>query len=387
MRTGAIALSPTLIHHLFNSSDVEDQWFLIRTLGYFNRPIVVAALAEFLVSTSVEELQVEVTKALTGLGGQAIAALTDLLKSPAIDQKILAARTLSKIRRGAVIEPLLGVAADPDKRLRVIAIEALGSFHDPRVTPVLLSALTDEAPVAVEAIRALGRRSDLLEETDLLRLLQRCLSSADREIAQESAIALGRLGSRLGSRLEPRASKDAIAVILGQFITQPAPAQVKVAAVRALGWIDTPAAVLSLARAFESPFPMVMPETRREIARSLGQTRSAQLKPAAAEPLTAWVQSLASDQSEPGCDRSEISGAFAIKQTVVSSLAQLGATEAIGSLIPLLGDADDRIRMHALSALKQIDPRTAQAEVQNYLSAAETPPLLREKVAASLSAW
>ena len=365
-------ISP-LIHHLHSSRDIENQWFLIRTLSQYNHPTVVEALANFLVTTPVEELQLEATKALTNLGSSAIATLTDLLNSDSTEQRILAARTLAKIRRGAVIKPLLGLTADPDEQLRGIAIEALGSFHDPRITPVLLDALNDKAPIAVEAVRTLGRRSDLLATTDLIAPLDGCLLGSDANVARESAIALGRLGGRLEGRL----GGEPVAEILGKFLTQPAASRVKVAAARALGWLDTPTATLYLAAAFDCPFPLIMPEVRQEIVRSLGQTRSVALKPTAAKPLINWLggQTLLDPDT------------LTLMQTVISALAQLGAIDALDSLVSLLANPDARIKMHALSALKQIDPRAAQAKIQTTLSSQEVSSELKTEIANTLTAW
>ena len=354
-----------LINHLHSSSEPENQWFLIRTLGQYNHPAVVEALANFLVATPVEELQLEATKALTNLEGSAIATLTRLLNSSSTAQRVLAARTLAKIRRGAVIEPLLSIVTDPSEQLRIIAIEALGSFHDPRITPVLLNALTDKAPIAIEAVRTLGRRSDLLPTTDLTTPLHGCLLGADADVARESAIALGRLGG------------ESAAEILGEFLTQPAATRVKVAAVRALGWLDTPAATLYLITAFDRPFPLIMPEVRQEIGRSLGQTRSTALKLAAAKPLVNWLQ----QQKTVNLDT------LTLKQTVISALARLGAVNAIDSLIPLLADPDACIKMNALSALKQIDPRAAQARIQDYLLNEAVSYQVKAGIADTLKAW
>jgi HEAT repeat protein len=385
---------PHLIQHLQSSPNVENQWFLIRTLGQFKHPSVVEALASFLVNTPEKELQIEATKALTGLGSCAIAALTLLITSPLTERRKLAAGTLAKIRRSAVIEPLLSVVNDPDEQLRGIAIEALGSFHDPRITPVLLKAVHDTTAIAIEAIRTLGRRSDLLATTDVIALLQACLLGDDADIARESAIALGRLGAHPGG--EPAAQA------LGQFLTGSAPSPVKVVAARALGWLEAPEATVHLATAFESPFPLVMPEVRQEIARSLGQTRLAELQPIAAKPLVAWLESQSSvqpqiqaqmqtqmqTQMQNQAQTHQLSiDILALKQAVLSALARLGVIDTISSLIPSLGDPDARIRMHALNALKQIDPNMAQAKVANYLSTEPLPFALQEKIAHSLSAW
>ncbi len=336
---------PYLIDRLNHSTDPENQWFLIRALGQYDHPIVVETLASFLVATPVEDLQIEVTKALTQLGNGAITTLTQLIEHPTTEKRILAARALSKIRRGDVIEPLLSIASASNSQLRLIATEALGSFHDSRITAVLINALKDESDIAIEAARALGRRSDLLTTTDLVSPLQQSLLRTDEAIAKESAIALGRLGT------EP------CTVVLGQFLTQPAPIRVKVAAVRALSWQNTPSAVLYLATAFESPVPLVMPAIKQEIARALGQTHAAALKPIAAKPLIAWIKAINAESPSQVANLSHIENTFTLKQSVISALSRIGSTEAVSALKPLLVDADARIRIHVMSALEQISPK------------------------------
>ncbi len=370
---------PYLIRLLENSTDTENQWFLVRVLAQFDHPRVVEALAQLLVITPAEDLQLEVIKALTRLGNSAIATLADLLDShQPLKRRILAAQALARIRRSATISPLLGIAGDADPQLRAIAIEALGSFHDPQITPVLLAALEDAPPVCTEAIRTLGRRVDLLATVDLIGPLQHCLHREEEVVAQESAVALGRLGSEAG------------AIALGELLTQPAPTAVKIAAVRALGWMNTLSAIDHLTTAFNCGVPVVMPVVQQEIAKSLGQTRSAQFKATAAQPLLTWIQNIR-PTNRPGPDDPLGPVTFGIKQAVISALARLsdhsGDSAAIDSLVPLLGDADSRIRLHALSALKQIDPKAAQTKVQAYLQNEHTAPDLKAKVASTLAAW
>lgn len=359
------ALIAALERHI-EVENTENQWFLIRALSQYDRPVVVEALAHTLITTPAEDIQLEAIKSLTSLGNSAIATLTDLLGShQPLERQILAASALAKIRTGATIAPLMSVADAADERLRSIAIEALGSFHDPRVTLILLRALNDTSPICIEAIRTLGRRQDLLTEIDLIGSLQGCLHHADAAVAQASSVALGRLGSEPAARA------------LGQALTEPLPTVVKVSVARALGWIDAPIATAMLSQAFDTAMPVVMPVVKQEIARSLGQTRSAQLKTQAAQPLIAWLQSLTAERlTASGSIPTAISTAsktaaeadtFGLKQAAISAVARLGEMAAVESLIPLLGDDDARIRMNALSALKQIDPRSARDKVLAYL--------------------
>ncbi|MGB7248172.1 MAG: HEAT repeat domain-containing protein [Phormidesmis sp.] len=389
---------PLLIHHLQNSSEPENQWFLVRMLGQFDHPDGIAAIAQTLLSADDDDVRLQATQALTMLDASAIKTLSELLNAPhqPLDNRLLAARALARIRRSATLEPLLSITADPAAPLRAIAIEAVGSFHDPRVTPVLIAALEDHSDIACDAIRALGRRQDLLATLDLIGPLQKCLHAPDESVAKESAIALGRLGV------------DSAAITLGQRLMQAAPTTVKIAIVRALGWMENAIALDYLIKAFNGSVPVVMPAVKREIACALGQSRSAEGKKKAAQPLLRWLQianaqttnaqtadetaneSSADPSVDPSAEPSNSNAApktFAIKQAVISALAMLGRTDALDSLVPALSDPDPRIRMHALSALKQIDPRAAQVKVQSYLDNPHIPVPLRQQAADSLSAW
>lgn len=365
---------PILIQNLQDQQNPDVQWFLVRILSQFEHPDTVAALAKLLGQTTSETLQQAVSKALSGMGAIAIESLTVLLSDQATtnaDQRILAARTLSHIRQGAVIAPLLGVVDDPNAKLRVIALEALGSFHDPRITPVLLNALNDHASICIEALRTLGRRRDLLPTTDLVSPLQRCLASDNEAIACESAMALGRLGS------------DSAVEALGKSLDKPLPTSVKRVIAEALGWLNRPAAVAYLAQSFRRSEPYTTAGLRQAIARALGQTRDAICQHQAASPLIDWLTAhhLESDSAASSPQQT------ALMQSVLSALARLGVPTALKGIVPILAHGDPRIRMHALSALKQIDPRTAQQSTQRYLQESDLSASTKQRVQETLLSW
>jgi len=382
---------PHLIAALEVTTDSESQWFLIRVLSQYDRPEVVVALMNILATTPDEELQAETSKALTGLGESAIAHLADQLANhPKLDQRILAARTLAHIRRSAVLAPLLSVANDASETLRAIALEALGSFHDGRITPVLLAALEDTPAICLEAIRTLGRRRDLMETVDLIGPLAGCLGHSTEAVAKESAIALGRLGGK------------AATTALGECVLQPVPRAVKIAAVRSLGWMDSEPAVAYLAIAFNCAVPVVMPSVREEIARALGQMRSTTSKRQAAQPLLDWLkadehpssQSVETNESPedsrpnlPPDNSFDNSSRVRLKQSVISALTRLAPSDAIDVLVPLLSDSDPCIQLHVLNALKQIDPRAAQLKVQAYLKGEGLSVKEKAQIVKGLQAW
>ncbi|MEL6554446.1 MAG: HEAT repeat domain-containing protein [Cyanobacteria bacterium J06621_11] len=410
---------PALLRQLKSQSDPDIQWFLVRILSGFRHPSIVEALAQLLVATPNEQLQAEIIKALAGFGESAIAHLSALLSAmpsgatpssgptkhestdeavnlavnlAVPEQRLLAARVLARIRRSCTIEPLLSIAADPDPALREIAIEALGSFHDARITPFLLAALEDEPAICVEAIRTLGRRSDLLPAVDLIVPLQSCLQSSHEAIACESAVALGRLGHQRAI------------TALGEQLSAPLAIPVKVAIVQALGWLNVPDAIAHLTQAFAYDVPVIMPVVQQALAKALGQTRDLSLKAMAARPLIDWLSaslasaSLASASAAPDIDpvpTTDNAGErdyamradFALMQSTLTALTRLAVPDSLDCLILALSYPDPRIRMHALNALRQIDPDAAQIKIQRYLHSDMLSPVAKQYVSETLAAW
>lgn len=376
---------PYLINRLQATTNPDIQWFLVRILAQFDQIEVIEAIAQLLTTTQNEDLQTEICKALTHIGHGAIETVSELLDcSHPIERRILATRVLACIRRTATIEPLLSVAEDENPQIRAIAIEALGSFHDARITPVLLAALEEraaaaDAPVCIEVIRTLGRRSDLLPQTDLVGPLQQCLLDQNSQIAKESAIALGRLGT-----------KDAV-VALGDALIRPVATTVKVAIVRALGWIDSYRSVQLLAIAFRQCAPLIMPAVKPEIARALGQTYDPSLRSQATQPLIDWLQThlneIHSNEIVNPDSRSESDTLLELKRAIVLALGRLGEIASIKALISLLASSDEQITIHILSALHQIDPDSAKAQLRSYLADEKTPIEIRNKVRERLKAW
>ncbi|MEM8503725.1 MAG: HEAT repeat domain-containing protein [Cyanobacteria bacterium P01_D01_bin.1] len=372
---------PYLINHLQTATNPDIQWFLVRVLRRFDHIEVVEAIARLLTTTQNEDLQVEICKALTDIGRSAIETVSELLdRRHPIERRVLAARVLACIRRSATIEPLLSVAKDDSPTLRLIAIEALGSFHDARITPILLAALEEssaeaDAATCIEAIRTLGRRSDLLPHTDLVGPLRWCLLSKNHQIAKESAIALGRLGT-----------KNA-AIALGEALMQPVATPVKVTIVRALGWIDSDEAIQSLAIAFRQGTPLIMPAVKPEIAKALGQTHNPSLKIQAAQPLIDWLQ-MHADEFATDVSADDLNQPSAeLKRAIISALARLGEIAAIEVLIPLLASSNEQIKIHALSALDQINRESAKAQLQDYLADKNNSVETKNKVRESLRTW
>jgi HEAT repeat protein len=357
-KLGAIAIAPLIEILQDDEAELELRWFAGRILGGFNHPTVITTLVDLLKTAEDEELSTMAAAALASLGDSAVEALTGLLADP--ESRLLATTSLSQIRRPEIIAPLLSVVNDPQVSVRSTAIEALSSFHDPRVPPVLLNALDDPAAtVRKEAVIGLSLRSDLGEELDLLNRLKPLLYDFNREVCQQAAIALGRLGT------------DEAADALFEVIKSPAtPVPLTYDFIRALGWVGTAKSLDYLQQALAH----VSVECVVEIVRVLGRLEKPALKTKAAQILIDFLNS-----EHPARQ------VATVKQAVAQAWGELGEVAAIDGLIGLLADPVDSVRLHAIAALKNF-PSVHQQLIA--IAADENlTPSLKEGIAIALAEW
>jgi len=357
-KLGEIAIAPLIEILEDEDAELELRWFTGRILGEFNHPIVITTLVDLLTTSEDEDLAVMAAAVLSSFGESAVEALTGLLADP--DSRLLATRSLSQIRRPEIIAPLLGVVRDPQVAIRATAIEALTSFHDPRIPPVLLDALNDHvAAVRKEAVIGLGLRSDLREELDLLNRLKPLLYDFNLEICQQAAIALGRLGT-----------DDAAEALFGVLQSPATPVTLTYDLIRALAWVGTTKSLDYLQQALIG----AAVESTLEIVRVLGRLEDPVLKTKAAQILIDFLNS-----------EHPTAGEATVKQAIAQAWGQLGEISAIDALVGLLADPADSVRLHAIAALKNF-PTTHQQLVQ--LAADENlTPALKEGVAIALAEW
>jgi HEAT repeat protein len=357
-KLGEIAIAPLIEILEDEDAELELRWFTGRILGEFNHPIVITTLVDLLTTSEDEDLAVMAAAVLSSFGESAVEALTGLLADP--DSRLLATRSLSQIRRPEIIAPLLGVVRDPQVAIRATAIEALTSFHDPRIPPVLLDALNDHvAAVRKEAVIGLGLRSDLREELDLLNRLKPLLYDFNLEICQQAAIALGRLGT-----------DDAAEALFGVLQSPATPVTLTYDLIRALAWVGTTKSLDYLQQALIG----AAVESTLEIVRVLGRLEDPVLKTKAAQILIDFLNS-----------EHPTAGEATVKQAIAQAWGQLGEISAIDALVGLLADPADSVRLHAIAALKNF-PTTHQQLVQ--LAADENlTPALKEGLAIALAEW
>jgi HEAT repeat protein len=321
-KLGNIAIQPLL--DLLNDTDIdlEDRWVVARILGDFDQPQVVNTLIGLIQQQEDLELTEIATTALTKIGVPAISALTDLL---ATSDRQIAIATLARIRHSHTIEPLIQVIDDADPQLRSLVVEALGSFHDPRIPPLLLTKLTDIAPtVRKAAVTALCLRSDLAAELDLSDRLRPLLFDLNLAVCQATALGL--------ARLPDRANVEVLTAVLLSSQTPPA---LQSSVILALGWIGTKPAIDSLIAAL----PQVSTSLAPEIVMAIGKTDCDRVY--ASQILVNYLQ-----VADPS--------AAIIKQEIATALGNLGNPDIVPDIVQLLDDPDDRVKLYAINAISKL---------------------------------
>lgn len=343
-KLGEFALPPLL--KLLNDPEIEieDRWCIARILGGFKRSAAIAALIELIRQSADPELSAIATGALAQIGTAAIPALVDLL--PTADCA-LAVTALAQIRHSQTIDPLLDTLHHPDPHVRTITIEALSSFHDARIPPLLLPHLSDLAPsVRCAAVSALCLRRDEIE-CDLIRHLQPLLFDLNLEVCEATALGLARLPD-----------PQVVTVLSEVLASSHTPVKLRSAVIRALGWIGTRSALASLAAGLAT----APPASLVEIITSISNTETD--RTAASQLLADYLRTnLATSTAS-------------VKQEIAVALGNLGDTSSVPELIQLLGDPDNRVKLYTIAAIAKLSP-TIPPEILQLVDRSDLTPELQ----------
>ncbi|MEG4166336.1 MULTISPECIES: HEAT repeat domain-containing protein [unclassified Microcoleus] len=354
------AIAPLIAVLEDEDADTEPRWFAARILGKFDHPEVIQALVES-IKNSDEELSQIAAETLGNLGQTAIESLANLLQQK--DSRQFATAALAQIRRTETIAPLLSVVGDSQVAVRAAAIEALSSFHDSRIPPVLVAALKDPATaVRKEAVRALGVRAYLDAELDLVNLLKPLLSDIRLEVCQQAAIAIGRVKT------------DAAATALFELLRSPTtPVELQIETVRALSWMETATALAYLHQTLMAQFPNINSTVYQEIVTVLGRVEKLELKAVAAEILIDLLKT-----GHPAVQEG------VSKKSLALGLGKLGDMRGLDALISMLGDTDSSVRLHCMAALKQLGAAEARQKLENLVKQESLEPRLKQGIAIAL---
>jgi len=367
---GNVAIAPLITLFSDDSADLEARWFAIRilpefNLAEFNLAQVAIALVKVIQTTEHDELSQVAAETLTKLGTPAIVALVDLLAKP--ETRLSAVRSLALIQHPATIDPLLAVVTDPQPMIRTLAIEALGSSHDPRIPPVLLDALSDTAAtVRRAAVTALSVRTDLVVPLDLVKRLTDRLWDFNLEVCQQAAIALGRFGNNA-----------AVAPLLYVLLAPTTPLPLQLETARSIAWIGTAPALNALQQALQNLSQTVNTQAiAQEIVMLIGRWSDRQLSPQATQVLIDILQLNQPASNDPR-----------FKQAIALSLGQLQHPHALEPLTQFLADTDMGVRLHAIAALKALDPQSAHQRLTALAQQCDVSESLRQGVAIALKEW
>ncbi|MBW4653018.1 MAG: HEAT repeat domain-containing protein [Kaiparowitsia implicata GSE-PSE-MK54-09C] len=343
--------------------DTDVQWFAARILGKFQQPAVLDTLVQVICDSPRDELTDVAAQALSGFGESAVAALAALLRQP--KTRRLATKTLTQVQHPAAIEPLLSVVDDDDSQVRAMALSALSRFRDPRVIPLLLQALQDPASqVRQTAVADLSAWVGVCTTIDWIGVMQPLLWDSASTVRQQAVMTLGRVGTA-----------TAVNELYWAFMQPPQDGVMRVCIVRALGWINT-AAALEVLVALTDPGIEMAQEVLLELIAALGRVREPRLTLLAFRGL----QQVLTAQDNQG--RSPL-----IKQAVAQELGQLGEPAALDVLVDLAADPNMIVKLHAVAALKKLDALVAHQRLLDLAEDASQSGLVRQQAAIALQEW
>jgi HEAT repeat protein len=320
-------------------------WFVAKILGDLHRPEAISTLVEFLRQDEDLDLRSMAMTSLAKFGSAAIDNLADLLDTP---DCAIAVTVLAQIRHSQTIEPLLRAIDRPEPQIRALAVEALGSFHDPRISPILLAKLTDPAAsVRTAAAIALSLRSNLAPELDLVRHLRPLLFDLNPTVCNATALGLAR-----------STDPQAVIVLIELLTSTRTPQSLGSQAILALGWIalvNTSSPALTI-----------------EIVASIGKTERE--RNYASQLLVEYLRANIADRSA------------AIKQEIAVALGNLGDLNTVPDLIGLLGDPTDRVKLYTIAAIAKLSP-TLPPEISQLATRSDLPTELHAGIQMCLAHW
>ncbi|MDG2615120.1 HEAT repeat domain-containing protein [Thermoleptolyngbya sichuanensis XZ-Cy5] len=360
-----LLLDPLLALLQDEEEDQDTRWFVARILGEFRQPAVLTALVHLLQTAPTEDLQQIAAAALAGFGKAAIAPLAQLLRVP--HTRLLAVKTLSQIQDPGVVQPLMKLLRDPDPQVRAAALSAIGSARDRHIPDLLIAALGDSsAAVRQVAVMELGFRADLLSDYDLVSLIYPLLLDASAGVAQQAAIALGRLGTNPAATALYRVAHL-------PHTTHPQ----RMALVQALGWMGTPTALhhlhrLALQWSEEAPSAPLLHAT----IQAMGRVEVPELRWQAARYLVELLHG-----NLPAVQTA------AVKQAIALQLGKLGDLDVLDALVHLATDPDLGVKLHAIAALKQLHPDQGRQQLEALSNNHQVSEQTRQEVAIALAEW
>jgi HEAT repeat protein len=129
----------------------------------------------------------------------------------------------------------------------------------------------------------------------------------------------------------------AVTVLTEVLASSRTPDELKLSTILSLGWIGTRAAIDSLIAALNT----TAPDLRPEIITAIGKTERDRVY--ASRQLVNYLNS--SNALPP-----------IVKQEIAAALGNLGNKNTVPELVRLLGDPDDRVKLHTITAIAKLSP-------------------------------
>lgn len=308
------------------SQSWETRWFAARSLGHFDRPTVVTALIDAL-GTADEDLQEAILEALSQIGPSAIAALSALVADPTYQPVALAA--LTRIPHPDTQAPLVAAVDLVTGATKAQVIEALGQFADLDLLPIFTEAVQNRASsVRLAALQGLIHLRTQVDASRWVTWIQPLTEDVHPAVAQRAIHSLGRTTDLAATQ-----------TLQGLLVATHTPERLKIAAVQALSWQDTAAALAVVIHAWDA----LSQGVRIALVQGLSQLTSPSLKAQLSHPVQEWLSALPAT-----ADYS------LLRRNLVMLLGQVGGDAAIPLLQDLSQDADRGVRFHAAAALRLI---------------------------------
>ncbi|NJM95205.1 MAG: hypothetical protein HC792_01950 [Acaryochloridaceae cyanobacterium CSU_5_19] len=243
-------------------------------------------------------------------------------------------------------------------------MESLSQFQDQRIVPAMLQGLQDvNAEVRIAAISGLSYLHPLVTDIGLcpVTLLEPMLQDLRLSVCQAAALALGRLGT------------DSAIRVLGNAVQgHNMDLALQIYIVQALGHSNAAASLPYLQQLWLDADSLKL---GRAIIKAIGQMDGS-LSCSATEILLSFLERLSGQEPEP-----------ILYQEIANALGCLKGETAVPALIQLLAQPDIGVRLHAIAALKQINPAPTHLQLQSLAEERLSDPSLQAGIAFALQEW
>lgn len=308
---------------------------------------------------------------------RSVVALGRVLGDPEPHVRLAAAAAMGSSGLPEAVAPLLGHLDDGSPEVREEVARALGRIGDTRAVVPLIGKVQDSvADVRKVTARALGELGDLRAAGALMLALQ----DASAEVRLEAVGALGKLRSdeatpAIAPLIEPSAS-DGGGPAAGRSSPGAGAAEVRVAALRALGRIGSEAAVKILVGALAKDDPAAARSPLREALAAAGKPAEAALIAAlgggastTAAGAALVLGALKSAEGAKAIVRAMQRGTVPLRAGV-HALAQIGSPTALPTVLELFDDPDPTTRKEAIrAAASLLDPAQVDGRAVDPASA------------------